>query len=219
MNLTYAEENYLKTIRQLSISGDITLSTNSIASKLHTSAASVTDMLKKLSAKNLIHYKPYQGASLTEEGNKLATQLIRKHRLWKVFLSQSLGLKWDEIHDIAGELEHINSDLLIDKLDEFLGHPKFDPHGDPIPNAQGRYSLRAQFPLAALMPGQTGIILGVRDSESAFLKHLTEKGIAIGKKIEVISTDPFDQSMQVIIEDFETMVSAKVTQNVLIKKG
>ena len=147
MGLSYAEENYLKAILKLSGSPDGTVSTNAIAAQLDTSAASVTDMLKKLSDKELITYQRYKGASLTDDGQRIATTLVRKHRLWEVFLVQSLGMTWDEVHEIAEELEHIQSDRLIDRLDHFLGHPKFDPHGDPIPNAQGKYTLRAQIPL------------------------------------------------------------------------
>jgi DtxR family Mn-dependent transcriptional regulator len=138
MGLSYAEENYLKAILKLSGSLDGTVSTNAIAAQLETSAASVTDMLKKLSDKKLITYLRYKGASLTDDGQRIATSLLRKHRLWEVFLVQSLGMTWDEVHEIAEELEHIQSDRLIERLDTFLGHPKFDPHGDPIPNAQGK---------------------------------------------------------------------------------
>ena len=150
MELSYAEENYLKAILKLSSAPDWTVNTNAIAAHLETAAASVTDMLKRLSDKELISYKRYKGASLTPEGQHLATQLIRKHRLWETFLAHSLGMSWDEIHDLAEELEHIQSDLLTDRLESFLGYPKFDPHGEPIPNAQGKYTLRAQVFLTEL---------------------------------------------------------------------
>jgi len=217
MGLTYAEENYLKAILRLSMAPDITVSTNAIASHLDTSAASVTDMLKKLSEKELITYQRYKGAWLTEQGNKIATYLVRKHRLWEVFLVQSLGMTWDEVHDIAEELEHIKSDLLIDRLDSFLGFPKFDPHGDPIPNAQGKYTLRAQLPLTELKPGQDGLIIGVRESDNSFLRHLNEKGITIGKIATVITNDAYDQTIRLTIDNEEMSVSGKVAQNILIK--
>ena len=217
MSLTYAEENYLKAIQRLSRPPDNTVSTNAIAGQLETSAASVTDMLKKLAEKELITYQRYKGAQLTDAGNKLATKLVRKHRLWEVFLVQSLGMTWDEVHEIAEELEHIQSDQLIDRLDAFLGFPKFDPHGDPIPNAQGKYTLRAQVPLTELKPGQEGVVIGVKEADNSLLRHLNDKGINIGKKAKLLSNDPYDQTIHLTIEDKELSLSGKVAQNILIK--
>jgi len=217
MGLSYAEENYLKAILKLSGSPDGTVNTNAIAAQLDTSAASVTDMLKKLSDKELIIYQRYKGASLTEEGQRTATTLLRKHRLWEVFLVQSLCMTWDEVHEIAEELEHIQSDRLIERLDHFLGHPKFDPHGDPIPNAQGKYTLRAQVPLSELQPGQKGIVIGVRDDETSFLKHLNEKGLTLGKVVEVLSNDEYDNTLSLRVDDHELNLSGKVARNIMIK--
>lgn len=217
MGLTYAEENYLKAILRLSTPPGISVTTNAIAAHLETSAASVTDMLKKLADKELITYQRYKGALLTEAGNKVATRLVRKHRLWEVFLVESLGMTWDEVHDIAEELEHIQSDLLIDRLDAFLGYPKYDPHGDPIPNAQGKYTLRAQLLLTELKPGQEGIVIGVRDADNLFLKHLSDKGITIGKKAMLLDSDAYDQTIRVTIENQELSIAGKVAQNILIK--
>ncbi len=217
MGLSYAEENYLKAILKLSGSPDGTVSTNAIAAQLDTSAASVTDMLKKLSDKELITYQRYKGASLTDDGQRIATTLVRKHRLWEVFLVQSLGMTWDEVHEIAEELEHIQSDRLIDRLDHFLGHPKFDPHGDPIPNAQGKYTLRAQVPLSELKPGQEGVVIGVREDESSFLKHLNEKGLTLGKSIKVITNDDYDNTLSLQVEGHELNLSGKVARNIMIK--
>lgn len=217
MGLSYAEENYLKAILKLSGSPDGTVSTNAIAAQLDTSAASVTDMLKKLSDKELITYQRYKGASLTDDGQRIATTLVRKHRLWEVFLVQSLGMTWDEVHEIAEELEHIQSDRLIDRLDHFLGHPKFDPHGDPIPNAQGKYTLRAQVPLSELKPGQEGVVIGVREDETSFLKHLNEKGLTVGKSIKVITNDDYDNTLSLQVEGHELNLSGKVARNIMIK--
>jgi DtxR family transcriptional regulator, Mn-dependent transcriptional regulator len=217
MGLSYAEENYLKAILKLSGSPDGTVSTNAIAAQLDTSAASVTDMLKKLSDKELITYQRYKGASLTDDGQRIATTLVRKHRLWEVFLVQSLGMTWDEVHEIAEELEHIQSDRLIDRLDHFLGHPKFDPHGDPIPNAQGKYTLRAQIPLSDLKPGQEGVVIGVREDETSFLKHLNEKGLTVGKSIKVITNDDYDNTLSLHVDGHELNLSGKVARNIMIK--
>jgi DtxR family Mn-dependent transcriptional regulator len=217
MGLSYAEENYLKAILKLSAPPDYTVSTNAIAAQLETSAASVTDMLKKLSDKALITYQRYKGASLTEEGQRLATYLVRKHRLWEVFLVQTLGMTWDEVHEIAEELEHIPSDRLIDRLDAFLGFPKFDPHGDPIPNAQGRYSVRAQMALIDLKEGQEGILIGVKEDETSFLKHLNDKGLTPGKSLKVLSNDEYDHTLRLIVDDQELNLSGIVARNIMIK--
>lgn len=217
MGLTYAEENYLKAILRLSKPHDVSVSTNAIAAHLETSAASVTDMLKKLADKELITYQKYKGAQLTDTGYKIATSLVRKHRLWEVFLVQSLGMTWDEVHEIAEELEHIQSDQLIERLDAFLGFPKYDPHGDPIPNAQGKYTLRAQMLLTELQPGQEGVVIGVKEADNLLLRHLKEKGITIGKKAKLLTTDAYDQSVILFIEDHEMSISGKVAQNILIK--
>lgn len=217
MALSYTEENYLKALLRLSKPTEASVNTNAIAAHLETSAASVTDMLKKLADKDLITYQRYKGAQLTDLGNKIATKLVRKHRLWEVFLVQSLGMTWDEVHDIAEELEHIQSDQLIERLDAFLGFPKYDPHGDPIPNAQGKYTLRAQMFLTELRPGEEGVVVGVKEADNQFLRYLNEKGISIGKKAKLLAHDAYDQLIRLRIEDRELSISGKVAQNILIK--
>ena len=217
MGQSYAEENYLKAILKLAGPPDYTVNTNTVAAHLNTTAASVTDMLKKLGAKGLVEYRKYQGASLTDAGQQVATALVRKHRLWEVFLVKSLGMAWDEVHDIAEELEHIQSDALIERLDAFLGHPKFDPHGDPIPNAQGRYTLRKQISLDELFPEQMAEVVGVREDERAFLQHLTEKGIRLGCRLSVIRRDPYDAALSLEIEGLEVILSGNTARNILVK--
>ena len=217
MGLTYAAENYLKAILKLATPPHKTVNTNVLATHLGTSAPSVTDMLKKLSDKHLVTYERYYGASLTEEGHRLATTMVRKHRLWEVFLNQSLGMSWDEVHEIAEELEHIQSDHLIDSLDRFLGNPKFDPHGEPIPNAQGKYTMRTQVPLSDLMVGQSGIVIGVKEDNSNFLRHLSGKGIILGKSIIVLTQDAYDQAMSISVDERRTDLTGQVAKNILIK--
>jgi len=217
MGLTYAEENYLKAIIKLVHPPEKTVSTNALASHLGTSAPSVTDMLKKLSDKHLITYERYQGASLTEEGHRLATSLVRKHRLWEVFLNQSLGMSWDEVHEIAEELEHIQSPQLIEALDKFLGTPKFDPHGDPIPNAQGKYTLRTQVPLSQLQVGQSGIVIAVKDDSTSFLQYLSGKGITLGKSIQILAQDAYDQAITLSVDERRTTLAGEVAKNILVK--
>src|ERR1700712_3125592 len=156
---TLAEENYLKSIFHLSLN-DESVSTNNLAALLNTKASSVTDMLKKLAEKELINYIPYQGVSLTEAGKKIAVNIIRKHRLWEYFLVEKLNFKWDQVHDMAEEMEHISSNELIDRLDSFMGFPKYDPHGDPIPDCNGLLKTHSLKPVSAIGINESGIICG-----------------------------------------------------------
>ncbi|RZL20212.1 MAG: metal-dependent transcriptional regulator, partial [Pedobacter sp.] len=180
---SYTEENYLKTIYHLSVVNN-PVQTNAIAEKMQTKAASVTDMLKKLAEKELVDYVKYQGVSLTEGGKATAINIIRKHRLWEVFLVDKLGFKWDQVHEVAEELEHIKSTLLTERLDEFLDFPKVDPHGDPIPDKYGNFADLSFVKLSKLNTGDKGTITGVSEHSSAFLKHLEKLGLTLGKKIE-----------------------------------
>ncbi|OUD45883.1 metal-dependent transcriptional regulator, partial [Flavobacterium psychrophilum] len=198
--MTFSEENYLKTIYHLTTISDSEVSTNAIAEKMETKASSVTDMLKKLSEKDLINYKKYQGVSLTETGSLSAKMIVRKHRLWEVFLVEKLDFPWDEVHDIAEQLEHIKSEKLINKLDDFLGNPTEDPHGDPIPNANGQIiSIEKQL-LSELNEKQIGICVGVKDTSSEFLKYLDKQEIALGSKIEIIVKEEFDLSLKIKVD-------------------
>jgi len=215
--MTFSEENYLKTIYHLTIVSDSEISTNAIAEKMETKASSVTDMLKKLAEKDLVNYKKYQGVSLTEKGKLSAKMIVRKHRLWEVFLVEKLDFSWDEVHDIAEQLEHIKSEKLINKLDDFLGNPTEDPHGDPIPDANGQIvkiekQLLSEFPLH-----QNGICVGVKDTSSEFLKYLDKQQIALGSKIEVISKETFDASLKIKVDLKELVVSNKIAGNLYVK--
>src|SRR6478609_2981477 len=167
--MTFSEENYLKSIYHLTSSHDSEVSTNAIAEMMETKASSVTDMLKKLAEKDLVNYKKYQGVSLTEKGSLSAKMIVRKHRLWEVFLVEKLDFSWDEVHDVAEQLEHIKSEKLINKLDEFLDFPTEDPHGDPIPDAQGRIKKVEKHLLSELDESQKGICVGVKDTSAEFL--------------------------------------------------
>lgn len=167
--LTSSEENYLKEIYHLSINIGDEINTNAIASRTDTKPSSVTDMLKKLAEKQFVNYVKYQGVSLTEKGRVKAIMVIRKHRLWEVFLMDKLGFDWGDVHEIAEQLEHINSTPLIDKLDEFLGFPKKDPHGDPIPDQYGRFYDEDKMLLSQSTIGENVILIGVKDSSKEFL--------------------------------------------------
>src|ERR1700754_3537644 len=178
---TFTEENYLKAIYHLSLPSGCA-STNQIAAALNTKAASVTDMLKKLAEKELINYTKYQGVTLTASGEKIAISIIRKHRLWEYFLVEKLSFKWDEVHDVAEELEHISSKELVDRLDDFMGNPKYDPHGDPIPDSSGKFKTHDLKPVSALLVNESGIISGVRDHTPSFLQYLEKMQLTIGRK-------------------------------------
>jgi DtxR family Mn-dependent transcriptional regulator len=192
--------------------------TNDIAQQLSTSAASVSDMIRKLSDKKLVEYEKYKGSTLSEKGLKIATNLIRKHRLWEVFLVEKLNFTWDEIHEIAEELEHIRSPKLIERLDGFLNHPKFDPHGDPIPNAEGHFHQRKQIQLDEMQSGQQGIIVGVKEHSTSFLQFLENQGLILGTDVEFLEKFDFDESVKIKIKgQKEQTISKKVSQNLYVQ--
>ncbi len=217
--LTSTEENYIKAIYHLSHKGDETVTTNAIAEALSTAPASVTDMLRKLNEKKLIHYEKYRGVSLTHEGNNVARLLVRSHRLWEVFLAEKLGFAWDEVHDIAEQLEHIRNEKLIERLDTFLGKPKYDPHGDPIPDARGNFARNNFVTLSQLKKLDKGIVVGVKDSSPKFLQYLDAHKIALGNSIEVVDVLEFDASMTLKINDTQISVSSKVADSLLVQKS
>jgi DtxR family Mn-dependent transcriptional regulator len=217
--MTLSEENYLKTIYHLTTISDAEVSTNAIAEKIETKASSVTDMLKKLAEKGLVNYVKYQGVSLTEKGKLSAKMIVRKHRLWEVFLVDKLDFSWDEVHDIAEQLEHIKSEQLINKLDDFLGNPTEDPHGDPIPNAKGQITKTEKHLLSELMVNQTGICVGVKDSSADFLKYLDKQEIALGSKIEIVGKESFDLSLKIKVDSKEMTISNKIAGNLFVKVG
>ncbi len=215
MNTSFTEENYLKAIYHLSLDNNA-VNTNAIAEALNTKAASVTDMLKKLSDKEFIHYIKYQGVTLTDGGKQRALEIIRKHRIWEVFLVDKLNFKWDEVHDLAEELEHINSKELINRLDHFLNFPKFDPHGDPIPDKTGLLQEQKLVPLSKLLPGEKGIISGVREHSPLYLQYLEKTGLLLGKAIKVEDIIEFDGSMIIHLNNSVLTVSREASKNLLI---
>ena len=216
---TLSEENYLKAIWKLvGVSGG-TVNTNAIAASVNTRAASVTDMLKKLSDKSLIDYVPYKGVSLTKKGKQAAMDVVRKHRLWEVFLVEKLGFGWDEVHDIAEQLEHIHSEELIEKLDRFLGFPKTDPHGDPIPDKHGRIQEPAGTPLAGMAEQKHIIVTGVADHSSAFLQFLDRNNIRLGSKLVIHEVTEYDRSLDLSINGKKLHISHDVARNILVKKS
>lgn len=217
-NLSYTEENYLKAIFSLSKKSENTVSTNDLARKLITKASSVTDMVKKLADKKLVDYKKYQGVKLSDQGKKTAVSIIRSHRLWEVFLVKHLSYSWDEVHEIAEQLEHVKSETLIDKLDNFLGFPEVDPHGDPIPDKNGNIPIFTKKLLSELEINKESLIVGVKDSSDLFLKYLNNKRIAIGNKIKIVNRESYDKSLEVIQNQQKILITEEVATNLFVKK-
>lgn len=215
--MTISEENYVKVIYHLSHVSPKGVNTNAIAGMLETKASSVTDMLKKLSEKELVSYQKYQGVTLTEKGFLSAKMIVRKHRLWEVFLVDKLSFSWDEVHEIAEELEHIKSEVLINKLDEFLDFPSFDPHGDPIPNANGEIKKINKLLLSEASLNKEYQCVGVKDSSSEFLQYLDKQKIALGSKITVKEKESFDDTLFIEIDSRELTISNKIANNLYVK--
>lgn len=219
MLLSESEENYLKAIFSLSYPlGGGSVSTNAIAKKMNTAAASVTDMIKKLSDKQLVDYEKYRGVTLSKEGEVVARRLVRKHRIWEVFLVDKLGFSWDSVHDVAEQLEHINSPELVKALDKFLGYPKTDPHGDPIPDEDGHIHEIQSIKLTELIKGDKALVVGVDDTSSNFLQYLNQLEIELGTKIEVVQRIEFDSSYMLLINNSRLAVSKQVAENIMVKK-
>ena len=215
-NLSPTEENYIKIIYHLQ-NEDENVTTNEVAAALNTTAASVSDMLKKLKKKNIVNYEKYKGFKLSNEGKRIALNIIRKHRLWEYFLVEKLQFGWDEVHAIAEELEHINSKKLIDHLDNFLGNPKFDPHGDPIPDIHGKLPLQNQISLQTLPEKVEATITAVGSQSSELLELLNFKKIGIGSLIEIKKKFPFDQSIEVKVNHKNTIqISHELAQSLFV---
>jgi len=215
--LSFAEENYLKSIYHLSNGGLRSVSTNAIAESLKTKPASVSDMIRKLNKKGVIVYEKYKGVNVSGPGKKQALAIIRKHRLWEVFLVEKLNFNWDEVHEIAEQLEHIRSPLLIRRLDEFLGFPEYDPHGDPIPNEDGTVHLKPRTALTKLDIENTGILVSVNDTSDLFLQYLDKLGISIGSRIKILDIHPYDGSREILLNGKNKLsVSKEVSDNLLV---
>lgn len=207
---SYVEENYLKAIYHLSDHGQKSVNTNAIAEEMSTTAASVSDMIKKLSQKKAVMYQKYRGVNVSAKGKDVALQVIRKHRLWEVFLVEKLKFKWDEVHEIAEQLEHIKSPLLITRLDDFLGYPKHDPHGDPIPNEHGEFSTLKKQGLDETETGLGARVIGVNDSSASFLKYLDKMGISIGTELIIVDKNDFDGSLDLLIDGTRNLTISSV---------
>jgi len=217
--ISQAEENYLKAIFKLSEKKEGSVSTNAIAMEMKTAPASVTDMVKRLAKNGFINYEPYRGVTLSKTGDKVSRNLIRKHRIWEAFLFNTLNFTWDEGHDLAEQLEHIQSDELINRLEHLLDYPKFDPHGDPIPDKDGNFAQREQKPLSEIGIGQSGVIVGVREHSKTFLLYLEQFGLVLGTEVQLLEVHDFDSSLTIKINKTqEQIITQKVGNNLFIKE-
>lgn len=216
MNFTVSEENYIKSIYHLQQQSGI-VNTNSLAAQMHTRAASVTDMLKKLRNKKLLQYERYKGFKLSDTGKKVALQVVRKHRLWEFFLAEKLKFDWDKVHSIAEELEHISSDELVQRLDNFLGNPSFDPHGDPIPDKYGRIPVINQQNLTDIPLKKTVTVSSVGNQAPQMLEMLKHYNITLGTQVSVIKRFEFDGSLQIkILKQNPCIISEQVAKNIFV---
>ncbi|MFG6685464.1 metal-dependent transcriptional regulator [Mariniflexile sp. HNIBRBA6329] len=215
---TLSEENYLKAIYHLGKQGTEAVSTNAIAEKIESKASSVTDMVKKLADKDLANYVKYQGVSLTNNGRLAAALVVRKHRLWEVFLVEKLNFSWDEVHDVAEQLEHIKSLKLVNELDAFLGFPTHDPHGDPIPDKDGNYAQTKSVSILEMEIGAQGVLSLVKDASDVFLKYLNKNNLALGDVIKVLDFEPFDDSVTIQTKGKQIIISKEVAKNLYLSQ-
>lgn len=218
IELSHTEENYLKAIYHLTTE-DNAVSTNSLATSMSTTPATTNDMMKRLTSKGLISHVKYQGAHITTTGKKRALQIIRKHRLWEVFLVEKLNFNWDEVHEIAEQLEHIQSPILTDRLDDFLGNPKMDPHGDPIPDKEGKINMGPIVPLSQLKVSEGGVLTSVGDDDKSLLQYLDSIKMRPGTKVLVKAVIAFDGSCEIATdEESSIFISNKVAELLWISK-
>lgn len=216
MENSFTEENYLKAIYKLSRRNEAGVSTNALADRMDTKASSVTDMLKRLSSKKLVDYQKYQGVTLTDKGLKVAVDIIRKHRLWEVFLVEHLGFGEHEVHDVAEQMEHVSSPLLVERLDKFLNHPKYDPHGGPIPDADGKFPAPARVKLDELPVGKQSKVLGVTEHSDSFITYLKKVGLDLGQEFTLTDRHDFDRSVELQLNRSSLHVSHDVAKNIFV---
>jgi DtxR family transcriptional regulator, Mn-dependent transcriptional regulator len=215
--LTSTEENYLKSLLKLTIDKETNqIGTNELASFMDVKPATVNDMLKKLKEKNMVQYEKYGKITLSDSGRMYALNVIRKHRLWETFLYEKLSFTWDEVHEVAEQLEHIQSIKLIEKLDQFLKFPEFDPHGDPIPNANGEYKNHFKKTLSQIEVGHSCKMVSVKDNSSPFLQYVVKVGLGLNNKIKVISKQDYDDIMVIEVNGKQNSVSKKFTENIFV---
>jgi DtxR family transcriptional regulator, Mn-dependent transcriptional regulator len=219
MNFSIAEENYIKGIYHLQQLHAVA-TTNLLADELQTKPASVTDMLQKLQSKKILEYKKYKGFRLNSTGNKIALNIIRRHRLWEFFLVNKLGFDWDAVHPIAEELEHVSSPDLIRRLDIFLQFPQTDPHGDPIPDTNGKIVSIKQICLSEVVGKKSVTVSSVSNQTPKMLEMLKHYNIKIGTQLKINKRFDFDGSMEIkIAKHSNCIVSGEVAKNLFVYNG
>lgn len=217
MQTTFTEENYLKALYKISSDrGDDEVGTNELAMYLSVKPASVTEMLKRLREKKMVSYEKYGKISLTEIGRSIAIKTIRRHRLWETFLVNKLEFSWDEVHELAEELEHIPSDKLITRLDKFLGYPKYDPHGDPIPNEDGVFEQQSKKTLSEVSVGNVCKMVAVKDNTATFLQYVVSLGLGLDNNIKVLQIAEYDGLMTIEVKGVSKVVSRKFSENIYV---
>ena len=215
---SFTEENYLKTIYKLGNGNIDEVNTSSLAETMGIKSSTVTDMLKKLAEKKLVKYEKYKGVKLNDEGKKIAVKIIRRHRLWEVFLLEKLNFEWSQVHDMAEQLEHIQNDEMIERLDKLLGFPKYDPHGDPIPDKNGNFSKNKFITLGSATLNKTYKIVGITDHKKEFIKYLDKIGITLNNKVIVRFIEEFDQSLKISVDKGKDIyISNLVAENILVE--
>jgi DtxR family Mn-dependent transcriptional regulator len=214
--LSTAEENYLKAVFKLESEIKGPVPTGALAHSFGIQAPSVTDMVKKLAEKKLLRYEKSKGVRLTDKGKKIAVTVVRKHRIWETFLVQTLEFRWDEVHPLAEQLEHVHSEELIDRLDNFLGHPKFDPHGDPIPDRNGNIQATGAIPLKQGETGNTYKLIGIREDSNELLQYLNRQEIGLGSVLQIQDRETFDQSLRVMVNTEKTCFISAVVAGALL---
>ena len=216
MSFTTSEENYIKSIFHLQQETGL-VNTNSLAAEMQTRPASVTDMLKKLKSKKLLQYEKYKGFKLNEAGKKAALDVVRKHRLWEFFLVEKLKFDWDKVHPIAEEMEHISSEELVQRLDNFLGNPSFDPHGDPIPDKNGKIQVIKQQSLSEISFKKNVTVSSVSNQTAQMLDMLKHYNIAIGTQLIVLKKFDFDGSLEIkVSKQNACIISEQVAKNIFV---
>ena len=219
VNFSASEENYIKAIYHLQ-NEDGNVTTNELAARLNSKPASITDMMKKLKTRKLVHYQPYQGFRLTAEGKKIALGIIRRHRLWEFFLAEKLKFNWDEVHEVAEHMEHVSSKKLIDKLDEFLGFPKFDPHGDPIPDVNGKMEINKQLNLSDWPLNKQATVCRVINQTPELLDLLHHKKISLGTRLEITKKFDYDESVEIKInKQAPITISRQLAKTIFVNHG
>jgi DtxR family Mn-dependent transcriptional regulator len=213
----HSEENYLKALFKLSSKQIKKVNNIALAKELELNPATVLEMIRKLSDRKLVHLLPDKTIQLSEKGKKKALLTIRKHRLWEVFLVEKLNYQWSEVHELAEQLEHIESDDLVNRLDAFLGFPTSDPHGDPIPDKNGKLMLLQSIPLTEAETGKTFTIQSFAETADSFLDYLSKVNIKPGTKIKITDKNEYDQSLVIVINKKQLHLSEKVAKNILIR--